>query len=128
MYKYLIYMKAKFYIPSILIFLLTGFRGNTQICPLTPDYFNDGYSSMGDTVITDYGNTDMSGSIFYKGDGNDYLCCFAKRQITVKGGKIKEVLIYDANSGNETIMIFDDKGLAKTSSKYNGAYNAPPFH
>ena len=85
------------------------------------------YSKMGDTLITEYGNTDLNGSNFQPKTGNG-LCCFAKREITVRKGKLKEVHILDTNTGIETTITYGKKG-EKTKQRVNNAVvrNTPPY-
>jgi len=69
-------------------------------------------SKMGDTVITEYGNMDTGGTIFYpQGYGHR---CFAMRRMTVSKGKLREVHMEDHNTGDAVTVTFDDKGKMKT--------------
>jgi hypothetical protein len=94
-----------------------------------PDYLSlFDYSKMGDTVITEIGNTDMTGTIFHPKTGQG-VCCFAMRRIRVRKGKLREVYILDSNTGLETTITYDKKGKMKKSQrvKPDTVRNAPPY-
>lgn|GEM_PF-4857863 len=96
---------------------------------IPPDYEKlYDYSRMGDTVITEYGNTTNNGSNF-RAKAGEGLCCFAMRRISVRKGRLKEVYLIDTNTGLETTISYDEKGKQKMKQRINDRMvrNAPPY-
>lgn len=96
---------------------------------ISPDYEKlYDYSQMGDTVITEYGNTDSNGSNFRAKTGEG-LCCFAMRRISVRKGKLHEVYLLDTNTGLETTITYGEQGKARIKQGVNNSAvrNAPPY-
>ena len=89
-----------------------------------PDY---DYSSMGDTVIIEYGNCGMGGQQFYKMEDSlrGGRMCFARRELTVEKGKLVKELIYDSNSGYVTVTRYNESRMINRKSWYYQATNAP---
>lgn len=122
----------------ILICLLTGilvpFQGKTQERSDSLLLFIHGivkadydYSSMGDTVIIEYGNCSIGGQSFFKMEDSLRFgrMCFARRELTVEKGKLVKELIYDSNSGNVTIVRYKANGETDVKTWYYQASNAP---
>ena len=83
------------------------------------------YSHLDDTVLVVYGNCAMGGMVFEESTNASFGMNFARRELTIRNGKLKKMMVFDSNSGYRTTTHYGPWNMVWVRHKYVMATNAP---